>query len=429
MTPRSQARLRNHAKAEVIMPAPAAQTMLHTDVLIVGGGIAGLICAARLGSDGWRVLVVDRADALLADGADPDADLRTTALLMPAIATLERAGLWALLADDATPLARMRLLDAGGRANIERSRADFDAREVGQAIFGYNLANPTLRAALRRRLAQLPSVMLRSPAEVAQLSCREDGALATLSSGEAVRAKLVVGADGRDSAMRQRAGIAVRRIDYGQKALVFAVAHEWPHQNTSTEIHRSGGPFTLVPMAGNHSSVVWMERNEVAAALMAQDDAGFLAAAQERSLHILGRLRLLTRRAAWPIIAQIADRLTARRLVLIAEAAHVVPPIGAQGLNMSLADIEGLAGLMADPSRDPGAEALLVRYQRDRWFDMAARVGGIDMLNRAALAENQWLRDLRHAGLGLIHGIGPLRRQVMRMGMGVARAGGWDPKP
>lgn len=388
---------------------------IETEILIAGGGVAGLAAAAAFAAAGRRVLCVDREapEAGLRDG-------RTTAFLRPAVDLLEAAGVWRRLEGETAALETMRIVDAGGVENRAREVADFHAGEIGPAGFGFNVTNAAMRRALRARLDELPGATLRHGAALDGLTLRRDAAFARLSTGETVKAALVVGADGRESRVRALAGIPARRWGYGQKALVFAVSHGEPHRGVSTEIHRTGGPFTLVPMPdgpdGPRSSVVWMERAREAERLLALPEAEFEAAADERSLGALGPLRLASARAAWPIESLIAGRLTAPRVALVAEAAHVVPPIGAQGLNMSLADVAAL--LAATGGGDAGDPAALGRYAR-RHAELLARVLGVDALNRAAMAEAQPLRDLRRLGLGALARLRPARLTAMRLGMGL----------
>ena len=394
--------------------------IIDTDILVAGGGIAGLTATARLAAAGLNVICVDPAPA-----DAPGSDQRTTALLEPAVATLERAGAWAAMAPHAEALWTMRLVDAGGQAREVRETADFEANEMMDRPFGWNVPNIAIREALLARLAELPGARLVNGQTVTGLVTRSAEALARLSGGGQVRARLVLAADGRDSGLRAGAGIGVRRWHYGQKALVFAVTHRRPHDGVSTEIHRTGGPLTLVPMPDRDgrpcSSVVWMAPGPRATRLHALDDAALGAELTAETMDLFGPLELTGPRALWPIIGQIAARLDAQRLALVAEAAHVVPPIGAQGLNMSLADIETLARLVEDAQaegQDIGAPELLAAYQRRRYPEMAARVAGIDLLNRAAMAQAQPLRDLRRAGLKAIHDVAPLRRLAMRLGLG-----------
>jgi 2-octaprenyl-6-methoxyphenol hydroxylase len=324
----------------------------------------------------------------------------------------------------------MRLVDAGGQAREVRETADFEAAEMMDRPFGWNVPNIAIRDALLARLAELPCARLINGQTVSGLVTRSAEALARLSGGGQIRARLVVAADGRDSGLRAAAGIGLRRWHYGQKALVFAVTHPQPHAGVSTEIHRTGGPLTLVPMPDRDgqpcSSVVWMAPGPRATELNTLDDAALGAELTAETMGLFGPLEVTGPRALWPIIGQIAARLNGQRLALVAEAAHVIPPIGAQGLNMSLADIETLARLAEearDKGRDIGGPDLLSAYQRQRYPEMAARVAGIDLLNRAAQAEEQPLRDLRRAGLKAIHDIRPLRRLARSTISGPC--GGW----
>lgn len=391
---------------------------MKTDILVVGGGVAGLSATAHFAAQGRDVVCIDAAPA----GAGAR-DTRTTAFLKPAAALLEEAEVWPLVSGDIAALDTMRLIDAGGVANEAREVADFDAAEIGEPPFGWNVPNAAIRRALESRIDALPNAEMRHGVRLETLTLRRDAAIARLSDGTTARARLVVGADGRDSAVRRLAAIGAKRWDYGQKGLVFTVAHDEPHFGVSTEIHRTGGPFTLVPTPdgedGPRSSVVWMERAAEADRLIAAPIPEFETALNERALGVLGRLRLVSGRAAWPIISLIADRLTAPRVALIAETAHVVPPIGAQGLNMSLGDIAALGAAIGDASGggDPGAAAALKRYERRR-TELAARVRGVDALNRAALTASQPLRDLRRIGLGALSRVRPAKHMAMRLGLG-----------
>ncbi|MDB6181755.1 UbiH/UbiF family hydroxylase [Paracoccus fistulariae] len=391
----------------------------QVDVLISGGGIAGLIAAAAFGAEGHSVLCVDPAPPVTEEGAE-GADLRSTAFLTPSVSLLGQIGLWERLSPHATPLQVMRIVDAGGAQPAARLIRDFDAAEIGDQPFGWNLPNWLLRREISSRLTQLQTVRFQPGLATAQVVARDEAALVTLSDGRQVRARLLIGADGRNSPVRQALGIGVRTFRYGQKALAFAVTHDLPHENVSTEIHRSGGPFTLVPLPDRDgrpgSAVVWMESGPEVARLAALPPEEFEAALNERSAGILGHLTPATRLSQWPIISQIADSFIGPRTALIAEAAHVLPPIGAQGLNMSLAD---LAALIELNRNDPGNAAALADYNRKRRPDAYARLLGIDALNRASQASLRPLRDLRAAALGGLYGVAPVRRLMMRAGLGL----------
>lgn len=387
-----------------------------TDILISGAGPAGLAAACVLGAEGYRVTLVDPAPPVTGED-DPGADLRTTALLQPARDLLTRADAWDGLAPHGTPLAIMRIADAAQDPPVTR---DFVSADVTDGPFGWNFPNWLIRRALLGRIAGLPTVTTRFDTAVTALFARSTCARVTLSDGSRIAAALVLACDGRDSPMRAMAGIGARTIRYGQTAVVFAVTHAAPHANVSTEVHRAGGPFTLVPLpdkGGRHrSAVVWMDGEAAQARRMDLHDDGFEAEANARSGDVMGPLALASPRAAWPIVSRLADRLTAPRLALAAEAAHAMPPIGAQGLNTSLKDIAVLRDLIA--RHGAGTRPMLDAYQRARWPDIAARMAGIDMLNRTSIAGGGAFQALRGRGIGLLHDVAPVRRALMRLGMG-----------
>jgi 2-octaprenyl-6-methoxyphenol hydroxylase len=393
----------------------------QTDIVISGGGVAGLAAACAFGTAGFSVLCVDPTPPVTDADAD-GADLRTTAFLQPAIDVLRAAGLWDRLAPDAAALQVMRIVDAGDDGTAHRIK-DFDAAEISDLPFGWNLPNWLLRRQMVAQMADLPNVTFRPGIATTGLFTRETGARVTLSDGSRVNARLVIAADGRASTLREAAGIPVKTTRYGQKALSFAVSHPVPHANISTEVHRSGGPFTLVPLPDRDgapaSAVVWMETALEADRLAALPVRAFEDAMTARSAGVLGPLRLITRRTAWPIISQIAERMSGERLALIAEAAHVVPPIGAQGLNMSLADIAALLSLAQADRASLGSFAMLETYHRMRHTEIALRLRGVDLLNRAAMAGAPGLRRLRAGALDTLYALAPVRQTLMKAGLGL----------
>ena len=388
--------------------------------MISGGGVAGLAAAVAFGAAGFDVIVFDPAPPVT-DAAQDGADLRTTAFLQPAQRFLDRAGLWDALAPEATALEIMRIVDAAKEPATQR---DFVADDISDAPFGWNLPNWLLRRVMVDRIAAMPNVSLRTGTGFASMVARLDRALVRLSDGTQIAAKLVIGADGRNSAVRQANNIDVATTRYGQKAITFAVTHPEPHGGISTEVHRDGGPFTLVPLPDHEgqpcSSVVWMDTGPNIAALAALDDDAFTAAANHRSAGVNGPLTLVGKRSVWPIISQIADCITAPRTALVAEAAHVMPPIGAQGLNMSLADMASLLDLAVENRDTLGEPAMLAAYQKARHSDMRLRVTGIDALNRTSMAASPLIHDLRALGVKALHDAAPIRRRLMKMGLGVS---------
>jgi len=392
------------------------------DILISGGGIAGLTAAAAFAHAGFDVICVDPAPPVTERDAQ-GSDLRTTAILQPGQALMARCGLWDRLADEAAPLQIMRIVDAGGEQPEPRVVRDFRAADISDQPFGWNLPNWLLRRELVAHLAALPNVDFRPGMGTTTLFTRTAEARVGLSDGARVTARLVLACDGRASPMREAAGIPVHTLRYGQKALAFATTHPAPHDNVSTEIHRSGGPFTLVPLpdykGSPSSAVVWMERGPRAMELLQMEEEAFNAAMTERSCGLFGPLSLASRRTIWPIIAQRAERMAGERLALMAEAAHVVPPIGAQGLNMSLGDLRALLDRAEARPEGLGDAQMLEAYHKARHSEVTVRVTGIDMLNRASMMGAQPLRDLRAAGLSALYSMAPVRKTLMQMGLGV----------
>ncbi|MDJ0859757.1 MAG: UbiH/UbiF family hydroxylase [Dinoroseobacter sp.] len=393
-----------------------------TDILISGGGVAGLAAACAFGSAGFSVIVVDPAPPVT-DGAAEGADLRTTAFLQPSRTVLEQAGLWDRLAPHASALQIMQIIDAGGPEPVARVQKAFDAQDISDAPFGWNLPNWLLRREFLSRISELENVEFRGGVGTKSVLTRQSEARVTLTDGARISSRLLIAADGRNSPVREAVGIDAATTRYGQKALAFAATHPIPHENVSTEIHRSGGPFTLVPLPdrdGNPcSAIVWMERGPEAMRLANLPEEAFEAEMNARSTGLLGPLKLASRRSVWPIISQIAERMWAERTALIAEAAHVVPPIGAQGLNMSLGDVRVLLELAQENPDELGSTKMLETYHRRRHPEVKLRVSGIDMLNRASMAGPQPLRDARAQGLKALYGLAPVRKSLMRLGLGV----------
>ena len=390
-----------------------------TDILICGAGPAGLAAACSFGAAGFDVICVDPTPPVTSE-TDPAADMRTTAVLQPGRNLLAQSGLWDRLAPFASPLQVMQIIDATRPEIVQKA---FDASDLGDTPFGWNLPNWLLRREILTRIAELPNVEFRAGTGTKSLFTRTHEARVTLSDGDQLRAKLVVACDGRSSPMRAAAGIPVKTTRYGQKALAFAVTHPVPHDNVSTEIHRSGGPFTLVPLPDYQgkpsSAVVWMERGPRAEELLAQAPELFEAEMTRRSCGLFGDLTLASRRSIWPIISQSAARLDGQRLALMAEAAHVVPPIGAQGLNMSLGDLRVLLELAETRPEGLGDAQMLSAYHKARHNEIMLRVKGIDLLNRSSMIEARPLRDLRAFGLNALYSMAPVRRTLMQMGLGV----------
>ena len=284
---------------------------METDVFVAGAGLAGSIAALSYSKAGRNVII---ADPFVYNG-NAQVDYRTTAYLQPSKLFLEKLGIWEIIEDIAMPLEVMKIIDASSDENRTKikSQKEFKSTEISDLPFGWNVKNSLMRAALNSLIDNQSNCKLITASSAIDLVCRDSIAYVKLSSGNTVKAKLVIAADGRNSILREKAGISVKTHSFGQKALAFAVTHSIPHKNISTEIHNSGGPFTLVPLPDNEgkpsSAIVWMENGEKAKNLMEMETKSFEREMTVRSCNILGPLKLASKRSLWPIISQIADRL------------------------------------------------------------------------------------------------------------------------
>jgi 2-octaprenyl-6-methoxyphenol hydroxylase len=380
------------------------------DTVVVGGGPAGLTAAIALAGSGANT-------ALLARRV-PYADNRTTALLGTSVDLLERLDVWPRCRDQAAALRTMRLVDDTGRL-IRAPEVRFSSDEIGLEQFGYNIDNRSLMVALEERAAELAN-LTRFDDEAATIDPQDAIVAIGTGKGEHLAARLVIGADGRQSPSRQAAGIEVSRRDLHQSALTFNIAHSRPHNNVSTEFHTPQGPCVFVPLPGNRCSVVWVSTAREAERLMSLDDDELSEAAERQSHSILGRVRVEAGRNAFALTIERPAQFASHRVALVGESAHVVPPIGAQGLNMGLrdaVDIADIAGSAISLGEDPGSPVVLARYQSARRSDVTSRLIAIDVANRSLLSNFLPMQSLRAAAMHLLGSFGPLRRLAMREGL------------
>jgi 2-octaprenyl-6-methoxyphenol hydroxylase len=378
-------------------------------VAVIGGGPAGLVAAIALARTGAKTALIARHI--------PYADNRTTALLGGSVDFLQELDVWPRCKDDAAALQIMRLVDDTGRL-IRAPEVRFSSAEIGLDQFGYNIENRLLMEALELRAAELPT-LTRFDDEAETVTPDDNDVAIRTVSGKSLSAQLVAGADGRHSLCREAAGIAVRRRELHQAALTFNVSHSRPHRNISTEFHTTQGPCVFVPLPGDRCSVVWVMAPDEAERLRAMSDDDLSAAAEDRSHSILGRLRVEPGRHLFPLAVEQPTEFARHRIALIGEAAHVIPPIGAQGLNLGLRDAADLAEIVikAIGGDDPGSPQVMKRYDSARRVDVLSRTFVIDLANRTLLSDFLPLQSLRAAGLHLIGSLGPLRRIAMREGL------------
>ncbi|MGJ5206999.1 UbiH/UbiF family hydroxylase [Bradyrhizobium sp. HKCCYLR20261] len=380
------------------------------DVIVVGGGPAGLAAAIALAQAGARTALVARKA--------PYADNRTTALLGGSVDFLDDIGVWNACRDRAAGLRTMRLVDDTGRL-IRAPEVRFVADEIGLELFGYNIANAVLVEALEQRAGEIEG-LVRIAEDADSVRSDAEAVTVTTASGHALTAQLVVGADGRHSLCREAAGIGVSRRTLQQSALTFNITHARPHHNVSTEFHTPQGPCVFVPLPGDRCSVVWVAAPKEAERLHALDDDALSAAAEQQSHSIFGRVHVEPGRHLFPLAIERPQRYAQNRIALIGEAAHVVPPIGAQGLNLGLRDGIDIADVVAKAKaagEDLGAPQVISRYGSARRADILSRTFAIDMANRSLLSDLLPMQSLRAVGMHLMGGIGPLRRLAMREGL------------
>jgi 2-octaprenyl-6-methoxyphenol hydroxylase len=380
------------------------------EVAVVGGGPAGLVSAIALAASGVETL-------LIAPAAEDDH--RTTALLASSVTALATLGVWQACREHAAPLAAIRIVDDSRRL-LRAPEVGFTAAEIGLDAFGDNIENRHLVAALSARAAALKL----SRIAAAALAIASDGDGVTIKLPEDVaRVRLAIGADGQRSLCRAAAGIGTDRRAYPQTALTLNLAHDRPHQDTSTEFHTESGPFTLVPLPGRRSSLVCVLEPVQAAALAAMSDTGLSEEIERRAHSLLGKMRVEDGRGMFALAVETAHSFARQRIALVGEAAHVVPPIGAQGLNLGLRDAATLAELVADARRqnvDVGSPSVLARYDAQRRADVTGRTIAIDLLNRSLLTDFIPAQAARGLSLYLVDRIGPLRRALMREGVAPA---------
>jgi 2-octaprenyl-6-methoxyphenol hydroxylase len=380
------------------------------DIAVVGGGPAGLTAALLLARAGRTVHLVAPPT--------PD-DSRTTALFGGSAALLDKLGLWPAIRAAGADIGIMRLVDDTGRL-VRAPETTFDAAEIGRDSFGSNITNRDLNTILAEAVAAEPGI-IQVPARIEDAACDADVVRLTLDDGSRLSARLAVAADGRLSRLRDAAGIATSTWTYPQSALVTNLTISRPHNAVCTEFHCPNGPYVLVPLPGDAVSIVLVEAPGIVQRLAVLDDAALATELARRAHNILGRFTVASPRQVFPLSGLIARRFATKRVAVVGEAAHVFPPIGAQGLNLGLRDVAHLAEAVAFAGGDdPGGEAVMTAYHRRRQLDVGSRTCGVDLADRALLADALPVQVLRAVGLAAVAGIGPLKRFLMREAMAPA---------
>jgi 2-octaprenyl-6-methoxyphenol hydroxylase len=401
-------------------------TPLDVEVCILGAGPVGATLAAALAAGGVRAAVVDAAP--LPPMEMPAFDGRAYAIALTSRQMLDAAGIWERLPEEPCPILGIQVADARPGERASPLSLHFDHAELGGEPFGWMVEARSLRVALNARLPLLPELTVFAPA-TAVVERNAEYVGIRLSSGQEIRARLVVGAEGRQSPLRRAAGIPVTRLDYHCVGIVGAVAHEKPHHNQALEQFLPHGPFAQLPMHGiaghqHVSAIVWTERTAVAKRCLALDDAAYGRQIAARMGDRLGAVTPIGRRWSYPLTAMHAARYTAQRLALVGDAAHGIHPIAGQGLNLGFRDVAALAAMVAAAVRageDPGGPALLARYQAARRPDSLMMLGATHVLERLFTSRLPPVRMARRLGIAAVDRLPALKRFFAARAMGLAR--------
>ncbi len=392
--------------------------MDRADVIIFGGGLVGLTLASALDSSGLSTIVVDPADP------DPREDVgfdgRTSAVSSSSMRMLRTIGVADQLHEPGCPILRISVADG-----LKPGALHFDPDD--DEPLGYMHENRHLRTALRKRAEAGKNIWLMWKSRVANVERRDEGVLVSLVDGRKLCSPLLVGADGRNSATRENAGINVARWKYNHQAIVSVIRHERSHEHVAYEIFYPAGPFALLPMnddhVGHRSAIVWSVPQEDAAGWLSLGDEDFAAEAEAAMGGFLGAVSMLAPRSSFPLGFHHAAQIISRRLALVGDAAHAIHPIAGQGLNLGFRDVAALAQVLVEGSRlglDLGDGQLLERYQRWRSLDALSVAFATDSLTRLYGIPGRTASAVRRFGMGLVGKISPLRERLMREARGTS---------
>jgi len=387
---------------------------LETDITIIGGGLAGMTAAIGLAEHGFEVAVVDMAPQgdLTAAGYDG----RASALAFASCQLFEALGIWAHMEPYAQPILEIRVSDGPSLLSLH-----FDHETLGDGPLGHMVENRHTRIALFERLKEIKGVTLLAPERVAEIDRDKTGVTTTLTSGTVIKSDLIIGADGRGSLVRQHAGMPISVIDYKQHGIVCSIEHEFSHCGIAHERFLPSGPFAILPLTGNRSSLVWTEKSHLTETIMGLPDRAFESEVRRRIGDFLGEVKVIGGRWAYPLTLQYAQEYVADRLALIGDAAHGIHPISGQGLNLGLKDVAALIEVLVDARRvglDIGATSVLENYGRWRTTDNASVYAITDTFNRLFSNDIEPIKLLRDVGMAAVDQVVPLKNFFMQHARG-----------
>ncbi len=405
----------NPERARILHPMEKA-----TDILIVGGGLNGPALALALAQTGHSVTVVDALEEKVRKNAAFDG--RAYALALASQRLLAAVGVWDRVAENAQPMLEIKVTDGHAGLGPSPFFMHFDHTEIEEGPMGLMVEDRHLRRAFLETVAEEKNVTQISGKTVVSQEIGAAGVALTLNDGSILRGRLLVGCDGRKSGTAARAGIKRTGWDYGQTALVCAIAHDLPHHGTAHQFFMPPGPLAILPLTGNRSSIVWSERTEMAKRINNLPEADYLQVLRPRFGDFLGDIRLEGDRFTYPLNLTIANSFISDRLALVGDAAHGMHPIAGQGLNAGLRDVGALAEVLTLAGRrgeDLGSGPVLARYQEWRRFDTASLAMATDMFNKLFSNDNPILRAGRNIGMGVIGSLPGLRRGFVREAAGL----------
>jgi 2-octaprenyl-6-methoxyphenol hydroxylase len=393
---------------------------IKADVVIAGGGMVGLSLGVALAQAGVATVVVDGLEPQTI--RDAAFDGRVSSFAAASRRMLEALGVWEPLVPDAQPVLDIVVGDGSVRDGASSALLHFDHREIGDEPLAHMIENRHFRLALDDRAKTLPQLKLIAPARVVSCNAGANRITATLGDGRTVDAEVCIVAEGRESPLREAAGIRTQGWSYHQTGIVATIEHERPHHGVAQELFLPSGPFAILPMTGNRSSIVWSERSDLAPAFLRLPEEQFMAEVSQRFGDQWGALRLAGPRWSYPLSMHLANTYLAPRLALAGDSAHGVHPIAGQGLNLGLRDAAALAEVIIDAKRlglDAGSDVVLSRYESWRKFDNALFAAAMDGLNRLFSNDIAPIKLARRAGIDVVDAIAPLKRFFMRQAGGV----------